>query len=154
MTIKAFANEPAEREAVTIPTAAAPRTRTAAVSKKALWTGRVISALVVLMLTFSGVMKLLRPAAVVDEFARLGYPDQLVLGIGILELACVLVYFVPRTAVLGAILLTGYLGGAVATHLRIGDPFVGPVIVGALVWIGLYLRDDRLRRFLPLRNQF
>jgi hypothetical protein len=98
---------------------------------------------------------LAKPAGVVTEFARLGYPENVILGIGILEIACTVVYIIPRVSVLGAILLTGYLGGAVATHVRIGDPIfnvLGPVIFGALLWGGLYLRDQRLRALLPLRS--
>ncbi len=127
-------------------------TQTAPVSKKMLWAGRIISALPVLMLLFSGVVKLMKPAAVVQEFTRLGYAESQALGIGILEIACTIVYLIPRTSVLGAILLTGYLGGATATHVRIGDPFFAPVVVGALVWLGLFLRDGRLRALLPLRS--
>jgi hypothetical protein len=121
-------------------------------SKKMLWAGRIISGLVVLSLLFSGVLKLLKPTAVVKEFTRLGYSDTIILGIGLLELACTILYVIPRTSVLGAVLLTGYLGGATATHVRIGDPFISPVIMGVLVWGGLYLRDHRLRALLPLRS--
>ena len=125
----------------------------ARVSKGMLWAGRAASAVPVLMLLFSGTMKLAKPALVVEEFARLGYPESVVLGIGILELACTVVYVIPRISVLGAILLTGYLGGATATHVRIGDSsFVAPVIVGALVWLGLFLRNERLRELIPLRS--
>lgn len=127
-------------------------TETAPVSRKMLWAGRTLSALVVAMLLFSAVMKLTKPVAVVEEFARLGYDPDVALGIGLLEIACTLVYAVPRTAVLGAILLTGYLGGATATHVRIADPYFGPVIGGVLVWLGLFLRDHRLRALLPLRR--
>jgi len=125
------------------------------VSKKALWAGIIIGALPTLMLLFSGVLKLAKPADVLTEFARQGYPENVILGIGILEIACTIVYIIPRVSVLGAILLTGYLGGAVATHVRIGDPIfkvLGPVIFGALLWGGLYLRDQRLRALLPLRS--
>jgi hypothetical protein len=125
---------------------------TASISKKAIWAGRIMSVLPVLLLLFSGVMKLVKPAAVVEGFAQLGYPEHLALGIGILELVCTAVYLIPRTSVLGAILLTGYLGGATATHVRIGDPFFAPVVVGMLVWGGLVLRDDRLRALLPWRR--
>lgn len=125
---------------------------TQTVSKKALWAGRIISALPVLMLIFSGVMKLMKPAPVLQEFARLGYQDRHAVILGIVELACVIIYLIPRTAVLGAILVTAYLGGAVATHLRIGDPFFNPIIPGILVWLGLYLRDPRLRALVPLRK--
>ena len=123
---------------------------TTTVSRKALWAGRIISALPVLMLLFSGVIKLIKPAPVVQEFARLGYPEKLALVIGILELACTVIYVIPRTAVLGAILLAAYLGGATATHVRIGDPFFYPIIIGVLVWLGLYLRDPRLRGLVPI----
>lgn len=124
----------------------------AVASKRMLWSGRIASALPVLMLLFSGVLKLVRPGAVVEEFGRLGYPESLALGIGLLELACTVVYVIPRTSVLGAILLTGYLGGATATHVRVGDPFYFPVVLGMVVWGGLFLRDDRLRSLLPLRS--
>jgi hypothetical protein len=126
--------------------------QTAPISKKMLWTGYNISALPVIMLLFSGVMKLAKPAPVVEGFVRLGYPESLALGIGIVEIACVIVYVIPRAAVLGAILLTGYLGGATATHVRIGEPFFMPIILGVLVWGGLFLRDARLRALLPLRT--
>jgi hypothetical protein len=117
-----------------------------------IWAGRIASALPVLMLLFSGVMKLVKPAPVVDEFARLGYAESLALSIGALELICTVVYVIPRTSVLGAILLTGYLGGATATHVRANDPFFIPIILGMLVWGGLYLRDERLRTLIPLRS--
>jgi hypothetical protein len=129
--------------------------QTVSISKGTLWAGRVVSALPALMLLFSGVMKLAKPAPVVTEFGRLGYPENVILVIGILELACTIVYIIPRVSVLGAILLTGYLGGVVATHVRLGDPLVNvitPVVLGALIWGGLYLRDVRLRALLPLRS--
>jgi hypothetical protein len=127
--------------------------QTAPVSKKKLWAGRILSALPVLLLLFSGVLKLMKPAAVVQGFAHFGYPESLLLTLGILELACTVVYVIPRTSVLGAILTTAYLGGATATHVRIGDPsFFIPVILGVLVWGGLFLRDDRLRALIPLRT--
>lgn len=122
------------------------------VSKKMLWTGYIISALPVRMLLFSGVMKLVKPAPVVEGFVRLGSPESLALGSGIVELGCAVIYMIPRTSVLGAILLTGYLGGATATHVRIGEPFFAPIVLGILVWGGLFLRDDRLRALLPLRR--
>jgi sorbitol-specific phosphotransferase system component IIC len=120
-------------------------------SKTMIWTGRVISGVVVLMLTFSAVMKFTGSAQVTEEFTRLGWPS-IATGLGILEIACTIVYAIPQTAVLGAILLTGYLGGATATHVRIDDPFVGPVIGGVLVWLGIFLRDARLRELVPLRK--
>jgi DoxX-like family len=127
-------------------------TQTAPVSNKLVWTGRIISALLVLLLLFSGCMKVFFLAQVAPEFTRLGYPESLILGIGIVEIACAIIYTIPRTAVLGAILVTGYLGGATATHVRIGDPFIMPILIGVLVWVGLFLREDRLRALLPLRS--
>jgi hypothetical protein len=95
-------------------------------------------------------------APVVEAFEHLGYPVSLALGIGILELVCIVVYVIPRTSILGAILLTGYLGGAVATHVRIGSPLFShvffPIYLGALVWGGLLLREERLRALIPFRR--
>ena len=127
-------------------------THTAPVSKKMIWAGRIMSALPVLMLLLSGVMKLMKPVSVLEGFVGLGYPESLTVGVGIVEIACAVLYVIPRTSVLGAILLTGYLGGATATHLRIGEPFFIPIVLGVLVWGGLYLRDERLRALLPLRQ--
>jgi hypothetical protein len=121
-------------------------------SKKMLWAGRIMSALPVLMLLFSAVMKFLKPPEVVKGLTHLGYPESLALGLGIVELTCTVIYIIPRTSVLGAILLTGYLGGATATHVRIGEPFFMPLILGVLVWGGLFLRDERLRVLIPLRR--
>jgi DoxX-like family len=127
-------------------------TQTAPVSNKLTWTGRIISALLVLLLLFSGSMKVFFQSQVAVEFTRLGYPESVILGIGIVEIACVIIYAIPRTTLLGAILVTGYLGGATATHVRIGDPFIIPILIGVLVWVGLFLREDRLRALLPLRS--
>jgi uncharacterized membrane protein YphA (DoxX/SURF4 family) len=134
---------------VVIPAADA---QAAPVSRKALWAGRILTGLMALMLLFSAVMKLLQPEDVLKEFARLGYPETLALAIGIVEIACAVLYVIPRTSILGAILLTGYLGGATATHVRIGDAFLPPVIIGILIWLSLYLRDRRLRALVPLRS--
>jgi len=123
---------------------------TASISNKALWTGRVMSTLPVLMLVMSGVMKIAQTAEVVKGFAD--WPAGSAVPLGILELACTVVYVVPRTAVLGAILLTGYLGGATAVSVRLGAPFILPVSFGVLVWGGLYLRDPRLRSLIPFRR--
>jgi len=131
----------------------ASATQTAPVSKKMLWAGRIVSAPPVLMLLFSAVMKFTNAPALAEGFAHLGYDTRLALGLGILELTCTLIYVVPRTSVLGAILLTGYLGGATATHLRVGDPFYLPVILGVFVWGGLFLREGRLRALIPLRGR-
>ena len=122
------------------------------ISNKVVWAGRIVSAIPVLMLMFSAVLKLIKPAAVVTEFSRLGYPESVVIGIGILELLCTVVYVIPRTSILGAILLTGYLGGATATHVRIADPFIPPVVLGVLVWGGLWLRNATIRALIPLQK--
>ena len=119
---------------------------------KAVWAGRVLSALPAVFLLFDGAMKLLKPAAVVEATVGLGYREGVILPLGVLLVACTVLYVIPRTAVLGAILLTGYLGGAVATHVRVGGgvfPIVFPVILGALLWGGLYLRSERVRSLLP-----
>ena len=127
-------------------------TQTYPVSKKTLWAGYVMSALPVLMLLPSAAMKFVKPPPVVDGFAHLGLPESLALGLGILELACTVAYLIPQTSILGAILLTGYLGGATVTHLRVGDPFFMPAIIGVLVWGGLFLREPRLRTLIPVRR--
>jgi len=116
-------------------------------NQRAPWVaGRIVSALPVLALAISGSMKLARLPKVIDMFVhKFGYPENSLVAIGLLELACVLLYVIPRTRVLGALLLTAYLGGAVATHVRVGDPFLVPVVMGVLVWVGLYLRDPRVR---------
>lgn len=119
-------------------------------SSAQLWTGRVISALVILFMVFDGVIKLMKITPVVEAFAHLGYPMSCAVSIGLLGLACTALYAFPSTSVLGAILLTGYLGGATAAHVRIGDPLYFSVIFGILVWLGLYLRDGRVRAFLPV----
>ena len=127
--------------------------QTATPSKKRLWAGRIISAIPVLLLLFSGVMKLMKPAPVLQGFAHYGYPESLIVGIGILEIACTVVYAIPRTSILGAILVTAYLGGATATNVRVGDPaVVMTVLLGVLAWVGLYLRDNRLSALVPLRS--
>jgi hypothetical protein len=130
-------------------------TRSFPVSKVTLWVGRIVSGLVVLFLLFDGIAKVLMVTPVLEASARLGIPENAIPGIGILLLACTILYAVPPTSVLGAILLTGYLGGATLTHVRVGDP-VFPVAfavgIGVLAWLGLFLRDDRLRVLLPLRR--
>ena len=111
-----------------------------------------MSLLPALMLLMSAYMKFAKPPPVVEGFTHLGWPEKLAFSLGILELVCTLIYLVPRTAVLGAILLTGYLGGAIAAHVRIGEPFITPLILGVAVWGGLFLRDQRLRALIPLRR--
>ena len=122
-------------------------------SKAALWIGRVLSALPVLALTMSAVFKFLPPNEEMTKgMEHVGWPMRVMLGLGIVELSCALLYAIPQTAVLGAILCTGYLGGAIATHVRVGDPFFVQSILGVLVWAGLYLRDRRIRALIPLRR--
>lgn len=122
-------------------------------SKAMLWTGRVMSALPVLFVLMGSVMKLMKLPAVVEGFTRAGLPASLIIPVGIIELVCVVVYLVPSTSVLGAILMTGLLGGATITTLRIGDPtYPMPVILGMLAWGGLFFRDARLRDLIPLRK--
>ncbi|MHB1423217.1 MAG: DoxX family protein [Gemmataceae bacterium] len=129
--------------------------QTRRVSKSMLWTGYVLSALPSLFLLLDAIMKLAKPASVVEATVQLGYPESVIFGLGIVLLASTILYLIPHTAVLGAILLTGYLGGAVASHLRHGDgafPVLFPVVFGALLWGGLVLRDARLRALLPFRR--
>jgi hypothetical protein len=124
-------------------------------SKVTLWGGRILSALPVLFLIFDGVMKVLNLQPVVDASMLLGFPVNLAPSIGIVLLACVAVYLIPRASVLGAILLTGYLGGAISLQVRIGaEPFslVFPIMLGVLLWGGLYLRDSQLRALVPVRQ--
>ena len=123
-----------------------------AATSKVVWVGRVISVLVSLVFLFSGFMKLKGGPELEQGMAHLGLPMSIVVPLAILELACVAVYLIPPTAVLGAVLLTGYLGGAICTHLRVGDPFVVQIVLGLLVWLGIYLREDRLKALLPLRR--
>jgi hypothetical protein len=125
----------------------------ASTSKGAIVTGYIITGLPALFLLLDGVMKLFKPSFVVEGTTRLGYSENTIVPLGIVLVACTILYLIPRTSVLGAILLTGYLGGAVATHVRFFEgafPIVFPVIIGTLVWGGLYLRDHRLRELLPL----
>lgn len=119
---------------------------------KLVWTGRVISVLASLVFLFSAFMKLKGGPELSQGMAHLGLPESLVLPLAILEITCVVIYLVPMTAVLGAILLTGYLGGAICTHLRVGDPYFVQIALGILVWLGIYLRESRLKAVLPLRS--
>ncbi len=125
---------------------------TPTVSKKILWTGRIMSAVPALMLLFSASMKLAHPPQLDEGFTHLGWPIGLALMLGVLELGCTVIYLIPRTAVLGAILLTGYMGGAIATHVRIGEPVYLHIAFGVLIWGGLYLRDPRLHALMPFRR--
>ncbi len=124
----------------------------APVSKGALWTGRVFSTLIVLMLLMSAYFKFNLPPDAKESMFRIGWNENLLPTLGILEIVCTIIYLIPQTAVLGAILLTGYLGGAIATHVRVGEPVIVPAALGVVVWLGLYLRDTRLRALIPLRS--
>lgn len=121
-------------------------------SGKAVWVGRVISVLVSLVFVFSALMKIKGGPDLAQGMAHLGLRESMVLPLTILEISCVVIYLIPPTSVLGAILLTGYIGGAMLTHWRVGDPFFVHVVLGILVWLGLYLRETRLRNLIPLRK--
>ena len=134
---------------------AVPISETARVSKAASVAGWVIGGLPALMLVLDGVMKLVKPEPVIKATVELGYPETTIIGMGIAVLVSAVLYLIPGTAVLGAILLTGYLGGAVASHVRAGHPAFNiafPVIFGVLLWLGLHLRDRRLRALVPWRR--
>lgn len=123
------------------------------VSKPALWIGWILTAAIAAMLIFmSGIFKILQPQEVKDGFGHLGWDLELAMPLAVVEITCALIYLIPRTAVMGAVLLTGYIGGAIATHVRVGDAFVIPIVLGLLIWGALYLREPRLRALLPLRS--
>jgi len=116
-----------------------------------LWTGRILSALAVIFLAFDSSIKLMRLPVVLEATAQLGFPPSSIVLVGIVLLACTLVYVIPRTRVVGAVLLTGYLGGAVAAQMRVGNPpfeTVFPIIVGSVIWAGILVRDHRVRALL------
>jgi hypothetical protein len=123
----------------------------AASAGKVVWTGRVISALASFVFVMSALMKFKGGPELTEGMAHLGFPESLVTPLAVLELSCVLVYAIPATSILGAILLSGYMGGAICTHLRVGDPFVVQALVGVLVWIGIGLREPRLKALIPFR---
>jgi DoxX-like family len=129
--------------------------QTSETSNAVLWTGRIMSGLVIAFMLLDGAMKLVPLDVVVTTSEQMGIPGNLARTLGVLGLLCTLLYAVPRTSVLGAILLTGYLGGAIASHLRLGDPIFTHTLfglyLGLLAWGGLYLRDPRLRALIPLR---
>jgi hypothetical protein len=122
-------------------------------TKTMLWTSRILTGLVALFLLFDCSIKILRLPAAVEGTVRVGYPPSTIVPIGLTLLICLALYLLPRTSILGAILLTGYLGGATASMVRMSDPwFLFPVVIGMLVWTALYLRDGSLRALLPLRS--
>jgi len=121
-------------------------------SGKIVWTGRVITVLVSLLFLFSAAMKFMGGAEVKEGMAHLGLPESMIIPLGILEIACTVVYLIPATSVLGAILLAGYIGGAICTHWRVGDPFLPQVAIGLVIWLGIYLREPRLKALIPIRK--
>ena len=125
------------------------------VSKTSLWVGRIVSYLPALFVLVDGAMKLVKPRVVVEATVNLGYLESVIVPIGVVLIVCTILYLIPATSVLGAILLTGYLGGAVATHVRVNEglfSIVFAVIFGMLLWLGLYLRDARVRALIPIRT--
>lgn len=126
------------------------------VKAKRPWAGYILSAIPILFLLMDSVGKFLKPEPVVTGTVELGYSESVIIPLGIVLLICTLLYAVPQTAILGAILLTGYLGGAVATHVRVGSPLfthiLFPVYLGVFIWLGLYLREKRLRGIVPMRS--
>ena len=124
-----------------------------AASGKIVWVGRGISVLVSLVFLMSAFMKMKGGAEVMQGMAHLGLPESLIMPLAILEISCVVIYLIPATSILGAILLTGYIGGAICTHLRVGDPFFIQIALGIVVWLGLYLRENRLKALIPLRTR-
>ena len=124
-------------------------------SKTWIWVGRVVSTLVVLFCVFDGLMKVIKEPHVIAASAEFGFSGNEMVLIGVLMLACTILYAIPRTAILGAVLLTGYLGGAVVSNLRVGHPVfecIFPVIFGALAWGGIFVREPRVRELIPFRN--
>ncbi len=127
----------------------------APVSKARLWTARILSGIPAVFMLTSGInLCVTKSPSVLESFVKFGYPEWLLMPIGILEFVVTLIYVIPRTSVLGAVLLTGYLGGATATHVRVSDPtFLVPIATGILIWTGLFMREERLWALLPLRKQ-
>lgn len=121
-------------------------------SKQARIIGWVLTIGSAAMLLMSASMKFLKPPEMLKSLEPLQLPEQIITPIGIVELVCTILYLVPKTSVLGAILLAGYLGGAILTHVRVGDQFIAPAILGVVLWLGLYLREPRLRALVPFRS--
>ena len=125
-------------------------------NEKRPWAGYILSGLPVLFLLVDAAGKFVKPAAVVEGTQQLGYSESVIIPLGVILLVSTITYLIPRTSILGAVLLTGYLGGAVATHVRVGSPLFShilfPVYLGVMLWLGLYLRDKRLQGAVPLRT--
>lgn len=124
----------------------------AVASSKIAWVGRVISVLASLVFLLSSFLKVKDGPEVLQGFAHLGIPVSMMMPLAILEISCVVIYLIPATSVLGAILLTGYVGGTICTHWRAGDPVYLQIVLGTLIWLGLYLRESRLKELIPLRT--
>jgi hypothetical protein len=143
-------------QAISVPHQTSPiAPETTGISRKRLWIGRVLTGISGAFLIMDGSMKLFKPPFVVEATVRLGYPESTIIGIGLVLLICTLLYLIPRTSVLGAVLLTGYLGGAVATNIRAEQPMfniVFPIIFATIAWAGLWLREPRLGQLLPLNE--
>lgn len=122
------------------------------VSKAAFWIGWILSALPAMLMLLAGGAGIAQPPNAVEGLEKMGYPREVGVPLGVVQVACALIYLIPQTAVLGAILLTGFLGGAVATHVRVSEQFFMPIIVGVVFWLGLYLREPRLRALVPWRR--
>ncbi len=135
---------------------APPADQPSAESRKLVWTGRVLAGLVTAFLLFDAIIHLMRPAPVVEAFAKLHLPLSLAVELGVIELLCIALYVIPQTSILGAVLLTGYLGGAVAIQMTTSNSLFGeilfPVYVGIVLWAGIYLRDGKLRALIPWRS--
>jgi DoxX-like protein len=137
------------------PVAQAER-QSGSLSKKSLWSGCILTGLIAAFLGFDAVIHIMKPAPVVEAFAKLGFPIRYAVPLGIIELVCILLYVIPLTSILGAIFLTGYLGGAIAVQLPTGNSLFGevlfPIYIAVFLWGGIYLRDARLRTMIPLRS--
>lgn len=127
-------------------------TNPAPVSKGAFWGGWVMSILPSLLLLMSATFKFLQPSGFEEGLQHTGWNSGKMFAIGVVEVACALLYLIPRTSVLGAILLTAYMGGAIATHVRVGDAFYVQILIGVLIWGGLFLREPRLRALIPFKS--
>jgi hypothetical protein len=127
------------------------------ITKSRLWTARIMSGIVILFMLFDSVVKLIKPAPIVEGTLDLGYAEHHIIVLGILGLLSTILYAIPRTTVLGAVLLTGYFGGAIATHIRMDNPLfthiLFPVYIALLTWGGIWLRDEKVRKLIPLQKE-
>jgi len=119
---------------------------------KLVWAGRILTVLSSLLFLMSAVMKFVGGPELKEGMAKFGLPETLIFPLGVLELTCVVIYLIPQTSILGAILLTGYIGGAICTHLRVGDPVYIHIVLGVVVWLAVFFREERLRQLIPFRR--